>query len=177
MKKRDCGLVVLLLMALGACAAPTTGGADGDEAAIYAAAIRQIYTVDHGFDEPPNWPNVYVVSVTDDGLGGSDIPQSDARTLPDGLQAAIASGLDDLPADIIWVAATDEVSTEPETGAVDGGNGIIITMSNVHMQDDGSALVAFWMQCANMCGIGTTYVIQQVDGDWQVTGTGPVMMS
>ena len=31
-------------------------------------AIRQVYTVDHSFGEPPGWPLVYLVDGTDDAV-------------------------------------------------------------------------------------------------------------
>jgi hypothetical protein len=50
-----------------------------DEAAqadIYAAVIRQLYTVDHTFgqNDAPNWSKLYVLSTTKDGIGDPNEP-------------------------------------------------------------------------------------------------------
>ena len=58
------------------------------------------------------------------------------------------------------------------------GEGIIISLGNIHAQDDGSVQLHFFMTCGGLCGIGKTYVLTQVDGAWQVTGSvGPEIMS
>jgi len=55
--------LLLLLVAFGCTATEATNDnsnpADtNDDTQIYATAIRQIYTVDHSFGEPPGWPIV-----------------------------------------------------------------------------------------------------------------------
>jgi hypothetical protein len=173
-------LALLLLLAVASC----TGADDSDEALsveaeaqIYAAAIRQIYTVDHSFGEAPGWPLVYVVSATDDSVMVG-APTAPSQTLSLELQEAITAELVDQPFELTWVASTSEAPIDPDNGQIAEGEGIIITLGNIHGQDDGSAQLPFFMTCGGLCGIGKTYILNQVDGAWQVTGsTGPEIMS
>jgi hypothetical protein len=173
-------LALVLLLAVAGCVGDDgqpTQVATGDQAQIYAAAIRQIYSVDHSFGEAPGWPLVYVVSVTDDSVM-VDAPTAPSQTLSTELQEAITAELAEQPFELIWITSTDEAPIDPGNGQVAEGEGIIITLGNIHMQADGSAQLPFFMTCGGLCGIGKTYVLNQVDGAWQVTGsTGPAIMS
>lgn len=40
---------------------------DSDAGQIYAAAIRQMYSVEHSFDDPQEFSLVYIANTTDDG--------------------------------------------------------------------------------------------------------------
>jgi ABC-2 type transport system permease protein len=142
-----------------------------DEAAIYAAIVRQLYTVDHTFgDQPPNFPVVYLLQWTDDSVGDPGAPQNDPRLLPPVVQEGIAAVLADLPAEFRWVATKDEVPLEESGGRVKDG-GAIITVGNVREQDDGSVHVSASIYFANLGAAGKTYVLRQVNGVWQVVGT------
>jgi len=174
---------LLLLVAVAGCTATSNTNdtpipaAGNDQADIYAAAVRQIYTVDHSFGESPGWSQVYVVTVTDDSAM-FDAPKAPPQTIPAGLQASIAARLNDLPFELIWVDSAFEAPSDPANGLVAGGDGIIISLGNIHPQDDGSVQLSFFMTCGSLCGIGKTYVLSQVDGAWQVTGSvGPEIMS
>ena len=57
--------------------------------------------MDHTFGEPPNFPIVYLVGVTDDGVGDPDVLQTEPNLLPESVQAEIVSALDDLPAEFV----------------------------------------------------------------------------
>jgi len=159
-------------------ASPTPAPSEGDQAAMYAAVVRQLYTVDHTFgDSPPNFPVVYLVRTTDDGVGDPDAPHADPRVLPESTQAAIVAALNDLPAEFLWVDGADEVPYDDSTGAVAGG-GATITLGNVHIQEDSTALVSAKLFFAMLGATGKTYVLEQLNGAWQVTGdTGVQWMS
>jgi ABC-type transport system involved in multi-copper enzyme maturation permease subunit len=140
-----------------------------EEAEVYAAVVRQLYSVDHTFDQPPNFPVVYLVRTTDDRVGDPDAPQAKPQTLSEALQDAILVELDDLPADFVWVDGEDEVPREGGAGAV-LNEGAIITLGNIHVQDDGSALVSARLYFAMLGATGKTYVLERIDGAWRVTG-------
>ena len=142
---------------------------DQDKAAIYAAVVRQLYTVDHTFGEPPNFPIIYLVETTDDSVGDSDAPQTKSNLLLRSIQVAIAASLDDLPAEFVWVEKFNEVPLDDNTGTVEG-NGAIITLGNVHFQEDGSAFVSASIYIANLAAGGLTYIAERIDGTWQVVG-------
>ncbi|NCF68905.1 MAG: hypothetical protein GWP61_23330 [Chloroflexi bacterium] len=186
-------LALLLLLAFAACTAsgsveddaPTASDSisddptaeTGDDAQIYAAAIRQIYTVDHSFGQAPGWPLVYVVSVTEDSAM-IDAPGAPSQTLPVETQEAITAELAGEPFELIWITAFDDAPIDPANGQIAGGDGIIISLGNIHPQEDGTVQLPFFMTCGGLCGIGKTYVLQRAGGEWAVSGSvGPEIMS
>lgn len=148
-----------------------------EAAAIYSAVVRQLYTQDHTFNEPPNWPRIYILTSTDDSVGGTGEPPNAAPIEP-AVQEAITAGLGDLPAEILWVPDWDAVPINPDNGAVDEGDGVIITLGNVYEQDDGSVHVAASLHCGGLCATGMTYILENTGAGWEITGTtGPAWMS
>lgn len=176
-------LILLLLLTVVGCStiikpndAPDLAETN-DDAQIYAAAIRQIYNVDHSFGEPPGWPLVYVVTSTDDSVM-FDVPADPSQKLPLELQEAISAQLANEPFELIWIDAFDDAPIDPANGQIAVGEGIVITLGNIHPQDDGSILLPFFMTCGGLCGIGKTYVLNQIDDIWQISGSvGPEIMS
>jgi hypothetical protein len=139
---------------------------EADQAEIYAAVIRQLYTVDHTFGEPPNFPAVYLVRATDDAIADPDVPQAESVVLSETLQAAIVERLADLPAEFSWVNSDAQVALD-STGTV-VGRGAIVTVGNIHLNEDGLALVSGRLWFA-MLGMGArTYLLERADGVWQV---------
>lgn len=100
-----------------------------DRAGIYAAVIRQLYTVDHTFGEPPNFPVLYIVYNTMDSIGDPDAPQSASIALPEELRTAVTDRLSDLPAEYRWVGSQNEVQLE--NGGIVPGGGAIVTLGNI----------------------------------------------
>jgi hypothetical protein len=150
--------------------APTSEAAAPVSGDVYAAVVRQLYTVDHTFgDQSPNFPTVYLVRTTDDSVGDPGAPQNGPWDLPESLQKDIVAALEDLPAEFVWVDSGDEVPRDSTTHAVAGG-GAIITLGNIHMREDGSAMVSAQLYFSPLGATGKTYVLEQVDGTWQVTG-------
>jgi ABC-2 type transport system permease protein len=149
---------------------PTPALIEGDQVAIYAAVVRQLLTVDHTFgDEPPNFPVIYLVRSTDDGVGDPGVPQAEPRVLPESVQSAMVAALDDSSAEFLWVDDADDVPRNEDTSAVAGG-GAIITLGSIHFQEDGSVLISAKLYFSMLGATGKTYVLQQLDGIWQVTG-------
>jgi ABC-type transport system involved in multi-copper enzyme maturation permease subunit len=147
-------------------------------AAIYAAVVRQLYTVDHTFGEPPQFPLVYLVRRTDDGVGDPEAPREAATEIADEVRDAVLARLagTGLPAEFLWVGGREDVPTD-EHGTVEGG-GVVITLGNIHPQEDGSVLVAGSVFFGPLGAGGRTYVLEQIDGEWRVTGdTGVQWMS
>jgi hypothetical protein len=162
----------------GEDAAPEEAAAEADAAAIYAAVVRQLYEVDHSFDQPPNWPYLYILGETDDSIAGlGEIGASES--IPPAAQEAITEMLADLPAEITWVESWDDVPVEEEGGAVREGNGVIFTLGNIHPTDDEDTVeVPSGLYCGGLCGTGMTYIVERQGDMWVVTGvTGPVWIS
>jgi hypothetical protein len=163
-------IAVLLaaVFVLAGCRTATTL-TDADEIAIYAAAIREQYGPDDTFGGTLQAPILYLIAQTDDDIGDPDLEGEPSLVLPASLQDEIANRLTDLPATVVWVADRAEVPLDAETGAVADG-GAIIRLGNLHAQNDGSVLVSTSIYVAGLAAGGQTYVVEQVDGAWIVTG-------
>ena len=129
-----------------------------DQVAIYAAVLRQ----------PPQFPIVYLVQQTDDMAGHPSAPQAPSRMLPEAVQAAIVAALTDLTTEFRWVKDPSQVPLVEDTGEVEG-SGAIVTLGNVHPQQDGSALVSVRLDFSNLAR-GKTYIVGRVEDGWQVIG-------
>ena len=164
------GLLMSCLSVVNACKPLIPDISVRDEAAIYAAAIRQIYEKDDTYGGSLRPPVVYLVRKTDDSVGDPDIENSESKVLEETILSGISSALEDLPTELIWVEDEKDVVRDPDTGQV-AGEGVIITLGNVHPQRDGSVHISGSIFIASLAAGGKTYIVQQVDGLWKVTGT------
>jgi hypothetical protein len=164
-------LLVIALAFLVGCSPTATGGeAEADETAeMYAAVIRQIYTVDDTFGGTLQAPTLYVVRTTNDTAGAPDAEQSEPVVLSEEVQADITAQLQDLPTELVWVDTFEDVELNPETGEVPD-SGAIVQVGNVHHRDDGSALISGSIYIANLAAGGQTYILEESNGEWAVTG-------
>jgi ABC-2 type transport system permease protein len=138
---------------------------------IYAAVVRQMYEVDHTFgNQAPNFPVLYILQHTDDGVGDPNIEQTAPVELGEKLRAGIASRLSDLPTNLQWASSLNDVPKEPKTGEVIG-RGAAITLGNLHLQDDGTVQVSASLYFASLGASGKTYILAFQDGAWIITGT------
>ena len=168
--------VMLILVGLVGCTAVSPQPAI-NEADVYTAVIRQIYTVDDTFGGTLQPPLVYIIIQTDDSVGDPDIEQKPSQLIDAASQEDIVSGLADLPAKWVWVNGRDEVPISPDTGRVED-EGVIITLGNVHPQDDGTVFVSGSIYVGMLAAGGQTYILEQTDSGWAVTGsTGVQWMS
>jgi hypothetical protein len=161
-------LIILLLMSLAACTAVSKPTAI-NEAEVYTAVINQIYTVDDTFGGTLQPPIVYLISETDDSVGDPNIEQQPAQMIDEATQDAIVAGLAELPADIVWVNGRSEVPVT-EDGSVEG-DGVIITLGNIHPQIGGTLHVSGSIYVANLAAGGQTFVLEQTESGWVVNGT------
>ena len=168
--------LALGLLALTACSTPADLS-EADHAAIYAAVIRRIYLQDDTFGGTLRPPVLYVVRATDDGVGDPDAERAASVRLSEAAQSQIGEALADLPTQITWVDDRADVALDPTTGAV-MGRGAIVTLGNIHLQEDGSVHVSGSIYVAALAAGGQTHVVERVGRTWQVTGhTGSVWMS
>ena len=161
-------LTLVLLIACGTTP-PSLSDEEQDQVDIYAAVIRQLYTVDHTFGEPPNFPVVYLIRATNDNVGDPDIPQNPSSLISGAIQESIVTVLDDLPTDFIWVDDRGEVPIDSSTGIVEG-DGAIITLGNIHYEGDRTVKVSASIYIANLAAGGLTYIIEYVYNEWRITG-------
>lgn len=157
---------------------PPSGGSDdpvgvlednADNAAILAAAVNQILTVDHSFgvDAPPPFDDVRMA----DALGGAGgFPLA-------GLQLElIAEAVQDTGATVTFVddpqALIEESFDSNQIGLA------IVTIGSVLVEDERAQVdVGLW--CGGLCGVYLTYeVVPAAGGGWEVAGTiGPIALS
>ena len=171
------GLFLIGAALLAACTQAPTTLTQADEIAIYAAVVRQIYVKDDTFGGNLQPPTLYVRNLTSDGITVPEEIKSDPKLLPEAVRAGIEQALADLPTRIVWVDDIEDVPRDAATQAV-AERGAFVTVGNVYLQKDGSAHVSSSILIAPLAAGGQTYVIERVDGAWQVTGTtGPVWMA
>jgi ABC-2 type transport system permease protein len=150
-------------------AAANTLLTEDEQAVIYAAVIRQIYTVDYFTNQPPPAATLYLVPTTDDSVGDPNQQQLESRQLPDSLLSAVAAALFELPGKVSVMVAPPELPFDPDTGLVK--DGAIITLGNIQMQDKSTVQVSIALYIDNAGGgAGYTYVLAQNENTWQVTG-------
>jgi len=159
---RDPEIIALLSNVLGESIT------ESNEAAIYAAGVRQLYTVDHTYQELPNFATVYLLRTTDDTVGDPSVVRGEARMIAEPVQQGIVERLQELPAEFVWVNSVDEVP-RTEQGAV-ADQGAVVTLGNVHFQEDGSALVSASLYIAPLAATGKTYVLARQEDGWLVIG-------
>ena len=155
--------------------AGSTGEAPIDETGILTAVIRQVYTVDDTFGGQGNFTSVYLLAVDDAETGA--IPYvSKARSVAAPVQQGTLAALTDLSAQFKWIASAGEAPRN-EQNAVQG-NGAIITVGNIRVQDDGTVHLAASIYVGMLAAGGQTYVLERRDGSWKITGvTGTAWIS
>lgn len=146
---------------------PTLSAAE--ETANYSAVVRQLVTVDDTFGGTLQPSLIYIISETNDQIGDPDIEQLPPQIIAVEMQNEISATLSDLPGEIIWIEGRENVEISRNTGEVVGG-GIIVTLGNIHHQEDGTLLISGSIYIANLAAGGQTYVLEQVDGQWTITG-------
>jgi hypothetical protein len=57
---------------------------------------------------------------------------------------------------------------DEQESVLDGG--AVMTLGNIHLQEDGSVLVSASVYFGRLAAGGRTYVVEQVKDMWQVTG-------
>ena len=146
-----------------------------DPAEVYALVVRQLYTVDHTFGQAPLFPVVYLLRQTDDSVSASGAPSSSQTIFP-GDQRRIVSLLADLPADFVWVDSRDDVPLDSVGVVAEGG--AMITLGNISQQPDSALHTPASIYIGSLAAGGQTYVLEAVDGIWQITGiSGPAWIS
>ena len=164
-------LIAVLVCALLATPASCAGEPDlteSDQAQIYAAVIRHLRT-EHGGP-----PADYIMEYTDDDGPGMVPEVPDRRILPESLKEAVLAALAGTAGDYTWVSAFSEVPHDPYFS----GKSCQIILGNINRQKDGSVHVQGSLFYGGTGGGGTTWVLEQRNGVWIVTGmTGPIWMS
>ena len=156
----------------------STGGAadlsEADQAAVYTAIARQLFTKDNTFNGgTPNWKILFMVSATDDGAGDPATAQDPSQVLSAGIQRAVAEQMiQEFKIKAVWVKSAKDpsITYDAKTGAVANNEGVIMRFGNLHPQKDGSLQVPASLYFNSLGGAGKTYILQKVDDQWTITG-------
>jgi len=140
-----------------------------DVASIYTAVVQNVLDRHGPLDgNSSEEPVIFLPSQTDDATGDPQAPVMESKTLSEDVRDAVTDLLADLPYTFRWVAARAQVLDEDQQVA--GAQGLI-TLGNIHMQSDGTALVSASFYSSPSRASGRTYILEQSQGVWQVTGT------
>lgn len=147
---------------------PAAGLRPEEQAAIYAIVAAQLYTVDHTYSEAPNFPVIYLSMQTDDYAGDPNFASAPASEIPPEVREILEKHLLGLPAELRWIASAEEAPRDPETQFI-ADNGALITLGNIHLQEEGSLLIAGSLEVGPLIAGGRTYVLENLGGEWQIT--------
>jgi ABC-2 type transport system permease protein len=136
---------------------------------IYSQIIRQLYTVDNTYDTPPNFPLLYVLNITDDTSGDPNLTSSLQVEIPTDVRDQVTQALADLPTQVQWVGARDQVPLDPDTQMVADG-GALITLGNTQQGKGGDLLVAASLEVGPLVAGGRTYILTSQGDTWQING-------
>jgi len=176
-----CVITLVMTIGCGRNAPPpaSPGLSLEDEASIYAAVIRQLATVDDTFGGNLEPTKLFIIKNTDDKAGDPTGPSSFSTAISQTAQDKITDMLHDLSSIIVWIDKFEDAEFEegkspgleklPIQSVIDGG--AIITLGNIHLQNDGSAQVAGSIYVASLAAGGATYILEKKEGPWEITGT------
>lgn len=164
-KLRGVLALVIVTLPLVACWATPTPSTEPDDILIYQSVIRRLYAAaDPYFSRTSEKPMLYIIRPTPETTGDPAKSRVFSETVQPGINAALA----DLPTTIIWVDRFDQVSLEAATSAV-RGKGVIITLGNIHYENNAKALVFASTYYANLRASGKTYVVEKQAWVWTIT--------
>jgi hypothetical protein len=147
-----------------------TAQPDARAVSVYSAVVRQLVLEDHTFgDAESPFERVFIDVRIDHGAGNPDAAPPSGSALSAEEQAAILRELDDLPT-VEFVEDPDSVIVGKDRCAHVKGNGVLVTLGPI---SGGSERVTVPNDIFFAClgGQWLTYVLEQADGDWRVTGT------
>ncbi len=154
---------------------PTPALSMDDQASIYAAAVRQLATVDDTFGGNLKPPRLFILR-----YAGEPWSSAFPTAIPQSVQDRVVEMLQDLPSTIVWIDKHEDAEFEEGEGMPVRSvkDGAIITLGNTRLQNDGSVQMVGSIYIGALASGGTTYVLQKKDGVWEITGiTGPIWRS
>lgn len=151
------------------------------EVEIYSAVIRRLVTEDHTFGsgESP-FKQVFVVDgpIEDAGdpMNGSAAFGPSPHPFTPEVKEGIAEELNDLPP-LEFVSNANEVRSGEDGMEGPKGNGVIVSLGPIEPHKN-KTHVSNMLWCGGLCGQWLTYVLEESEGDWNITGTtGPSAIS
>ena len=169
---RRSAVLTIFVLVLAACADdPVPGPAAADpepqvdetRLGIYESTVRELVGT-----EKIGWKKIVIVSMLCDDAGGADGPAGCDDELSAPEQDELARRLEDLGPPISFIDDPTPLYDEdwmtgvPET--------IVVRLGTIAESADGVE-VGGSFGCGGLCGGGTTYVLEEKPGGWEVVGT------
>ena len=175
MIKRTAFLACACALVLSACSTGIPNLSSSDNAAIYAAVVRQLATKDDTFGGSLKPPKIFIVKNTSWVAANPTLTvASNTSFIPEGEQREITAALGSLNATIVWVdnlldATTTGNASDIKTRVKDGG--AVINLGSIRTMGDGSVQVTGQIYLGFSAMGGSTYVLTKAKGIWTITGT------
>ena len=149
------------------------------EVEIYSDVIERLVTKDHTFGRNASpFDRVYVIEGPVEGAGDPMTGfKRSTRPFDQATKEAILVRLKDLPP-IEFITDADEARIGRQGMGGVRGNGVIITLGPIRRKSPTELHVGHSLWCSGLCGSWATYVVEERDDGWKITGTtGPVAIS
>jgi hypothetical protein len=169
---RRSAVLTIFALFLAACANdPVVGPAAGDpepqldeiRLGIYESTARELVGA-----EQVEWKKIVIVSRLCENAGGADVPEGCDDELSAPEQDELALRLADLGPPISFVEDPTPLYDEDwMTGAPET---LVLRLGTIVESGDGVEVGGSY-GCGGLCGGGTTYVLEEKAGSWEVTGT------
>jgi hypothetical protein len=170
---RRLAAIPILALVLAACANDPVGPADGgsgptlDETrlGIYEALTREVVAAEGpGFE----WKRIVIVSRLCENAGQPDQPRGCTDELSAQEQAELASRIAGLAPKIEFMA--DPTPLYDDAWLSGQSRTLVVHLGTIAEHGDGVA-VGGSHGCGGLCGGGTTYLLEERAGGWEVVGT------
>ncbi|HWL89734.1 MAG TPA: hypothetical protein VNP90_00065 [Actinomycetota bacterium] len=169
---RRSAVLTIFALLLAACAEdPATGPASGPaepqvdqtRMSIYESLAREVVG-----SENIEWKKIVIVSVLCDNAGGAEVPEGCDDELSAAEQDELALRLDDLGAPISFV---EDPTPLYDDDWMTGAPQILVLRLGTIAESGNAVEVGGSYGCGGLCGGGTTYVLEERTGGWEITGT------
>ena len=148
----------------------TTTPAESDPTAaaplLMGLALRELVLVENTFGGAGHRFSTVLLRTHTDPSAGTGVPGRRSRPLSDVERSQIEVALGDV-APLRWIDDPDEWRTEDLEPVIEGS--AIVGVGDVDFDGRG-ALVPVSLWCGGTCGTWFTFRVEQIEGQWTVTG-------
>lgn len=173
-------LVAIGLAFLAGCAGVSGESGPADSAteravAIYSTVLRRLTTTsDNTFGEDHEFPVIYVLDRAFPNAGNPD-EDTGGEPISEEVRDGILAALVDL--NVEFVSDRDSVIGPESDGSIVENDGALATLGTLP-EGDQKVEIGASLYIGNLAATWLTYVVENQEGDWTVTGTtGPVSIS
>jgi hypothetical protein len=158
---------VALALLVAGCGDDDDPGTSADtSAAVMAASLLELITVDHTFGAGPAPFTEYLILERTDPAAGAGAATTEARPLTQGERSAIEAAVTP-QGPVRWIADQSDWITEELTPTIPGA--AILGVGAPVIEGD-TALVPVSLWCGGLCAAWHSYRLDFSDGTWRVRG-------